>query len=211
MENELNLQYDFPRETEPHNVLPMEGEGIYHGVIFDAERSSAYRNYLLDEIPWRNDEAVIFGRHIITARKVAWYGDRNFAYTYSGRTRVALEWTPQLLEIKAAVERLANFTYNSCLLNLYENGDQGMGWHHDDEKGLGKNSNIASVSFGAIRRFDFRHKKSREKVSVMLEHGSMLIMKGVTQNCWQHQIPKTKKVTTPRVNLTFRRMIESVT
>jgi alkylated DNA repair dioxygenase AlkB len=110
--------------------------------------------------------------------------------------------------MKKLVEERTGASYNSCLLNLYADGEQGMGWHHDDENGLGSNSNIASVSFGATRRFDFRHKKSREQVSVVLEHGSLLVMRGTTQACWQHQIPKTKKITTPRVNLTFRQMVE---
>lgn len=207
MENELKLDYGPARQTTPYNVLPRDGEGIYYGAIFSTQHSDSYYDKLLAEIPWRNDEAVMFGRHIVTARKVAWYGDLSFSYHYSGRTRVALEWSPLLLEIKASVEKLAGYTYNSCLLNLYQNGDQGMGWHHDDEKGLGTNSNIASLSFGAVRRFDFRHKESRKKTSLFLEHGGMLIMRGITQSRWQHQLPKTKKVSSPRINLTFRRMI----
>ena len=193
--------------TPPFNVLPKDGEAIYHGVIYDHPEADRFFQTLSKDIPWRHDEAIMFGKHIVTARQVAWYGDENYSYTYSGHNHVALKWSTELLSIKQVVENIAGYTYNSCLLNLYEDGTQGMGWHHDDEKGLGKNANIASVSFGAERRFDFRHKQSREKVSVMLEHGSLLIMRGTTQSNWQHQIPKTKKVTSPRINLTFRRML----
>jgi alkylated DNA repair dioxygenase AlkB len=207
----FSLPLDFGGESLPRNVLPQDGEAMDHGLVFAREGADRYLQILLAEIPWRHDEAKMFGKHIVTARKVAWYGDRNYDYTYSGRTRTALIWTPVLREIKAVVEGLSGASYNSCLLNLYADGSQGMGWHHDDEKGLGKNSNIASVSFGASRRFEFRHNRTREKVSVLLEHGSLLVMQGTTQSFWQHQVPKSLKVTAARINLTFRRMIESET
>lgn len=189
------------------NVLPYDGEAVYFGTIYNTEQSSQYLRYFLQAIPWKNDEALIFGRHFVTARKVAWYGDENYAYTYSNKTRVALPWTEELLGIKLAVEKLSGVIYNSCLLNLYENGEQGMGWHHDDEKGLGKDANIASLTFGAERRFDMRHKKSKVKISLILEHGSLLIMRGTTQTYWHHQLPKNTRVKDPRVNLTFRKML----
>jgi alkylated DNA repair dioxygenase AlkB len=190
----------------PHNVLAHDGEVIYHGAIFDQEEANRTYADLMDKIPWKHDEAFIYGKHIITARKVAWYGDRDYNYSYSGKTRTAMKWTPELLKIKHAAEQKTGMIYNSCLLNLYADGSQGMAWHSDDEKCLGKDTNIASMSFGAIRRFDFRHKATREKVSVILQSGSLLVMQGSTQTHWQHQIPKTTKVTTPRVNLTFRTM-----
>ena len=197
----------FAEEIAPINILPYEGESIYFGKIFPMASADAYLQYFLQSIQWKNDEAVIFGKHFVTARKVAWYGDENYAYTYSNKTRIALPWTRQLLGIKEIVERLSGVKYNSCLLNLYQNGDQGMGWHHDDEKGLGKDANIASVTFGAERRFDLRHKTNREKISIMLQHGSLLVMRGTTQTYWHHQLPKSKKITQPRVNLTFRTML----
>lgn len=200
------------RDTDlPRNLLPYDGDTIYYGSIFSRQQSEHYLQQFLSEIPWQHDEALIFGKHIVTARKVAWFGDENYDYTYSGRTRTARPWTPELLEIKREVERLGGSTYNSCLLNLYADGTQGMGWHHDDEQGLGKNSDIASVSFGAERRFDFRHKRDKEKISQHLPSGSLLIMRGATQSCWQHQIPKSKKIVEPRVNLTFRSMLLSET
>ncbi|MFV0415167.1 MAG: alpha-ketoglutarate-dependent dioxygenase AlkB family protein [Chthoniobacterales bacterium] len=205
------MELDFPETDLPRSVLPYDGESIYYGRIFSAEKAEHYLRIFLDKIPWQHDEAMIFGKHIVTARKVAWFGDAHYDYAYSGRTRTARPWTPELLAIRSEVERLGASHYNSCLLNLYDDGSQGMAWHHDDEKGLGKNSDIASVTFGATRRFDFRHKISKEKVSLYLPAGSLLIMRGHTQARWQHQVPKSKKITEPRVNLTFRRMIVSET
>lgn len=201
------MELDFSETDVPRNILPYDGESIYFGRIFSAEKAEEYLQCFLSKISWQHDEAMIFGKHIITARKVAWFGDAHYDYTYSGRTRTARVWTPELLEIKQEVERLGGSHYNSCLLNLYADGSQGMAWHHDDEKGLGVNSDIASVSFGAVRRFDFRHKRTKEKVSQHLPAGSLLIMRGRTQACWQHQVPKSKKIMEPRVNLTFRRML----
>jgi alkylated DNA repair dioxygenase AlkB len=189
------------------NLLPYGGEVNYYGRVVPIAEANHYRDKLLSDIAWKNDEAIIFGKHIITKRKVAWYGDANYSYAYSGTTRHALPWTKELLELKALVERLTGTLYNSCLLNLYHNGDEGMAWHSDDEKSLGKDSTIASLSFGAERKFALKHKVTKDGVSVMLEHGSLLVMKGTTQTQWLHALPKTKKVTKPRVNLTFRTMV----
>lgn len=196
------------KET-PYQVLPADGDTQYFGPIYKEQEASSLLAYFLDEIPWKHDEALIYGKHYVTDRKVAWFGNQNYAYKYSGKTRVAIIWTQQLLEIKKKVEQISGATYNACLLNLYENGSQGMGWHHDDEKGLGKNANIASLSFGAERRFDLRHNLSKQKVSLNLASGSLLVMAGSTQSNWRHQLPKTAKVIEPRVNLTFRRMLHS--
>ncbi len=189
------------------NLLPRDGMVNYHGPILSMAESIRYFETLLHQIPWKNDEAVIFGKHIITARKVAWYGDANFSYTYSGTTKQALAWTPELGALKCLVEELTGTAFNSCLLNLYHNGDEGMAWHSDDEKSLGKDSTIASVSFGAEREFRLKHKRGEEKISVLLESGSLLVMKGSTQSHWLHCIPKSKKIKTPRINLTFRTMV----
>jgi alkylated DNA repair dioxygenase AlkB len=189
------------------NLLPCDGTVNYFGPVIRAEDTSRYYETLLHSIPWKNDEAVIFGKRIITARKVAWYGDSNFSYTYSGTTKQALAWTAELAELKSTVEALTATRFNSCLLNLYHNGNEGMAWHSDDEKSLGKDSTIASVSLGAEREFRFKHKHTEDKISVLLESGSLLVMKGTTQTHWLHSIPKTKKITTPRINLTFRTMI----
>lgn len=190
------------------NLLPADGTTDYYGKILSEHEANHYFERLMETIPWRNDEAVIFGRHIITKRKVAWYGDRDFAYTYSNKTKEALPWTKELLELKALVENISGTKYNSCLLNLYHDGDEGMAWHSDDEKSLGKNTSIASLSLGAERKFSMKHRQTKETISVLLENGSLLVMKDETQTHWLHSLPKSKKVTTPRINLTFRTMIE---
>lgn len=189
------------------DLLPFDGEADYYGKVLSAADARRYLDVLLQDIAWRNDEAVIFGRHIVTKRKVAWYGDETYSYAYSGKTRDALPWTADLLELRSLVERFTAHRFNSCLLNLYHTGEEGMAWHSDDEKTLEPDGAIASLSFGAERKFSFRHRKSRETVSLMLEPGSLLVMRGATQANWMHALPKTKKVTLPRVNLTFRTMI----
>ena len=190
-----------------HNLLPHDGIVNYFGRVLNRTEADQYLQALLHHIAWKNDEAVIFGKHISTRRKVAWYGDKEFSYTYSNITRQALVWTEELKKLKAIVEELTGTIFNSCLLNLYHNGDEGMAWHSDDEKSLGKDSAIASFSFGEERKFSFRHKKSKEIISLSLEHGSLLVMKGATQTNWLHSLPKSKKITGPRVNLTFRTML----
>ena len=189
------------------NLLPKDGVVNYFGKLLATQEANNYFDRLFNTIAWKNDEAVIFGKHIITKRKVAWYGDRNFNYTYSNTTKQALSWTKELLELKDMVEEKTGEMFNSCLLNLYHNGDEGMAWHSDAEKDLKKNGAIASFSFGAERKFAFKHKQTKEVVSLVLEHGSLLVMKGTTQSNWLHRLPPTKLVTKPRVNLTFR-MIE---
>ena len=189
------------------NLLPRDGTVNYFGPILNPADTRRFYETLLREIPWKNDEAVIFGKHIITARKVAWYGDSDFSYTYSGTTKQALVWTDELAALKAIVEQLTATRFNSCLLNLYHDGNEGMTWHSDDEKSLGRNSTIASVSLGAEREFRLKHKRSDEKISVLLESGSLLVMKDATQTHWLHSIPKSKKIKTPRINLTFRTMV----
>jgi alkylated DNA repair dioxygenase AlkB len=189
------------------NLLPFDGHADYYGQVMAPQQAEHYLGRMLTTIEWRNDEAVIFGRHIITKRKVAWYGDDGFFYTYSNITRQALQWTPELMALKALTEKLTGTHYNSCLLNLYHTGDEGMAWHGDDEKELEPNGAIASLSLGAERRFLLRHRQSKQTVEVMLAAGSLLVMRGVTQTFWMHSLPKTKKVTSPRVNLTFRTML----
>jgi alkylated DNA repair dioxygenase AlkB len=162
---------------------------------------------LFQTIEWRNDEAIIFGKHIITKRKVAWYGDAEYAYTYSNATKTALPWTPELSDLKKVAENITGSTYNSCLLNLYHSGEEGMAWHSDDEKTLGKNMAIASFSFGAERKFSFKHKRTKEVASILLEDGSLLVMKDATQSNWLHRLPPTKKIFAARINLTFRTII----
>ncbi len=192
----------------PINILPKEGNAEYYGKIFSDRECEKYYQYLFDKIPWENDEAVIFGKLIITRRKVAWFGEKEFEYTYSNRTKYAKLWTPELLVLKQKCEAVSGETYNSCLLNLYHDGSEGMAYHSDGEKDLKKQGAIASVTFGAERKFSFKHKVSKQRIDVMLGNGSLLVMKGTTQEHWLHRLPPTAKVKTPRVNLTFRTIEE---
>ncbi len=196
----------FSRDIK-QNLLPIDGEVNYHGPILNEDDCQFYFKQLFETVAWKNDEAKIFGKHYITKRKVAWYGDHDYAYTYSGSTKYALPWTPALKELKHLIEKRSQSTYNACLLNLYHDGDEGMAWHSDDEKTLLPNSAIASLSLGAARKFAFKHKSNKQTVSLILENGSLLVMKGSTQTYWLHRLPPTKKVRLPRVNLTFRTIL----
>ncbi|MGY6647772.1 alpha-ketoglutarate-dependent dioxygenase AlkB family protein [Wenyingzhuangia sp. IMCC45574] len=190
--------------SDTPNLLPYDGDVIYYGKILEDTKCQFYLESLLKNITWKNDEAVIFGKLIVTDRKVAWYGEKLFNYKYSNTTKTAHLWTSELLALKSLVEKVTGETYNSCLLNLYHDGGEGMGWHSDGEKEMKKNGAIASLSFGAERKFVFKHKQTKQTVSTILLRGSLLVMKGETQKHWLHSLPKTKKVTTPRINLTFR-------
>lgn len=197
-----------PETDENTNLLPKGGTVNYYGKLFLRDHANFYLDNLLNTIEWKNDEAIIFGKLILTKRKVAWYGDQEFEYTYSNTTKKALAWTKELLELKTVIEEKTGETFNSCLLNLYHSGDEGMAWHSDAEKDLKKNGAIASVSFGAERKFAFKHKETKEVVSLILEHGSLLVMKDTTQTNWLHRLPPTKTTSKPRVNLTFRTIVE---
>lgn len=188
------------------NLLPKDGVVRHFGPVLSPEESTEYHDLLLASVPWVHDEVVMFGKRVVTSRKVAWYGDAGLSYAYSGSTKQPLVWIPPLMKLKDLVERLSGSTFNSCLLNLYHHGAEGMGWHSDDEKSISPESCIASLSFGAPRRFSFRHRRTKERIDVMLEHGSLLLMEGETQRHWQHCLPKAAKISLPRINLTFRKM-----
>ena len=192
---------------ENTNLLPKDGTVNYYGKVFSSHDANHYLQCLLSTIEWKNDEAIMFGKHIITKRKVAWYGDLDFEYTYSNTTKRALPWTKELLELKAVTENRIGEKFNSCLLNLYHSGDEGMAWHSDGEKDLKRNEAIGSLTFGAERKFSFKHKQTKETVSIVLEHGSLLVMKDTTQTYWLHRLPPTKLITKARVNLTFRSIV----
>ncbi|MEJ6737363.1 MAG: alpha-ketoglutarate-dependent dioxygenase AlkB [Flavobacteriales bacterium] len=200
----------FEFEFDPvKNWLPKGGTVNYYGKIFNQNEADYFLKSLLADIEWRNDEAIIFGKKIITKRKVAWYGEKEFEYTYSKITKLALNWTKELLVLKAKIEQRTGESFNSCLLNLYHDGNEGMAWHSDDEKKLKKKGAIASLSFGVERKFIFKHKESKEKITFILENGSLLVMKDETQSNWQHKLPTTKLILKPRVNLTFRTVINN--
>lgn len=203
----MNL-FDLPSDSTK-NLLPQDGEVYYYGKALNMSEADQVYSDLMNKIEWKHDESIILGKRIITKRKVAWYGDQDFSYTYSNTTKQALPWTNQLLKLKNIVEDKTNETFNSCLMNLYHTGDEGVSWHSDGEKALKKHGAIASLSFGAERKFSFKHRDTKEKVDILLEHGALLIMTGTTQTNWLHSLPKTKKIITPRISLTFRTIVES--
>lgn len=190
----------------PDNLLPYDGIAIYHGVVFDEAEAASIANSLFEEMPWKPDEVMMFGKKIITKRKVAWFSDAGINYTYAGVKKSGLMWTAGLREMKQKVEAITGAKYNACLLNLYHEGEEGMGWHKDNEAEIVQGSSIASLSFGAARKFAFKHAKTNERLDIELANGSLLDMKGEVQQHWYHSLPKTKRVKNRRINLTFRLM-----
>jgi alkylated DNA repair dioxygenase AlkB len=189
------------------NLLPCDGTVNYFGSVLSATEADRLFEAMRTRIPWKSDELVLFGRRIVTSRQVVWFGDAGCSYTYSGTTKEAQPWNAELQELKELAERLTKTSYNSCLANLYHHGGEGMAWHSDDEKELGRNPTIASLSFGAERKFSFKHKRTQETVSLTLGHGSLLVMREATQHHWLHSLPKSKKIDASRINLTFRTIL----
>ncbi|WP_436913263.1 alpha-ketoglutarate-dependent dioxygenase AlkB family protein [Acinetobacter schindleri] len=189
------------------NLLPCDGVVEDHGLILNGEQSQKYLDYFLQHLAWEQDEVFLFGKHHVTARKIAWYGDANYQYHYSGSLKKAHIWQPALLRLKQHIEQRVGHPFNSCLANLYEHGQQGMGWHSDNEASLMLKRHetvIASLSFGATRKMRFKHNYTGNLVELLLQSGQLIVMRGQTQQFWKHQISKTTKVITPRINLTFR-------
>ncbi len=216
MEKQLSLNLYNTKETINKNINKVvnltsteniaDGQVIIYQHFFNKLESDRFFLELLNDINWQQDKIRIFGEEVNLPRLTAWYGDSGKSYTYSGITMNPDLWSLNLLAIKERIEETVQVNFNSVLANLYRNGQDYVSWHSDDEKELGKNPTIASVSFGATRRFLLRHKlnKSLETVDLSLGHGSLLIMKGSIQHYWKHQVPKTAKVKTERINLTFR-------
>lgn len=194
----------FSSIIQPINVLPFDGTLFYFGPIFSQHDASSLFNQLVADIPWEQDRVVMFGKERILTRKVAWVGDPGMQYTYANIRKQPLPWNNCLSSIRKTVESISGHTYNSCLLNYYASGMESMSWHSDDEKELLPNGAIASVSFGAVRRFLFKHRRADHKIELLLEHGSLLLMKGEIQRHWLHALPKMRRVSEPRINLTFR-------
>lgn len=186
------------------NILPFDGEVLNYGLVLNSTLCKQYFSELLGADFWEQDTFIMFGKQIVTNRKVAWFGDFNYQYSYSNSVKNAIKWTPNLIDLKEFIELKTGEKFNSCLLNLYHNGNEGMSWHSDNEKELGEQPVIASLSLGATRKFSFKHNKTKQKANLFLEAGSLLLMKGETQQRWMHSLPKTKNVEKPRINLTFR-------
>jgi alkylated DNA repair dioxygenase AlkB len=197
------------KNTVIPNLLPYDGEVVYLPDFVNSIGSKTLYKDLYKNILWEQDEFLMYGKKIITRRKVAWYGSKPFEYTYSQISRKAHIWTQELDEIRKSIEFETKSSFNSCLLNLYPEGTDGMGWHSDNEKELVPNATIASLSLGSERKFSFKHRNTKETMSLILQNGSLLLMKGVVQKYWLHQVPKTKRIIGPRINLTFRNIIDS--
>jgi alkylated DNA repair dioxygenase AlkB len=201
------LQEDLfaPVGGPPAELLPYDLSAVIHrGAIPEAlELTEA----LLNGLPWRSQQIMMFGRLVDEPRLSSWHGDPDSQYRYSGISLQPLDWTSELIAIKQICEDLSGAKFNSVLANLYRNGRDSMGWHSDDEPELGPEPVIASVSFGAVRRFDLRHRITKETVQVYLGPGDLLVMSAASQRSWMHQIPKTAKVASPRINLTYRQIL----
>ena len=201
--------------TPTDNLLPYDGQVNDLGVVLND--ANALYNNLLTELPWQSDIVTLFGKSHVTTRQIVWMGDHDVRYYYSGQTRRAIPWTKQMLHVKRHIEQQLsssgiNVDFNSCLLNYYPSGEDGMGYHADDEKELGAQPIIASLSLGARRKFVFKHKTIRQKnkpvkVELYLESGQLIVMHGDTQDFWMHTITKTKTVTSGRISLTFRKVL----
>jgi len=189
----------------PETPLLPDAEVLFYPAFFELAESDALFEELTHDIAWKQETIKIMGSDVLTPRLTAWYGDEGKSYIWSGITQHPHPWTPALLRMKERVEAAAAVRFNSVLLNLYRDGRDSVGWHSDDEPELGENPVIASVSLGATRVFQFKHKHNPDlRHQIELTHGSLLLMRGATQHFWKHQIPKTAKPTGPRINLTFR-------
>lgn len=193
----------------PEIIISEDGRVIYISEFVAFDLCDDFFHRLNNTTDWLQQEIKIFGRMVPMPRLTAWYGNKESRYTYSGLDNNPLPWTPVLLELKQMVEAHTALTFNSVLLNLYRNGDDAMGWHRDNEKELGQNPEIVSLSFGAPRNMRFKHANNKEKKAVLeLAPGSLLWMRGATQHYWYHCIPRTAKEIAPRINLTFRTILK---
>jgi alkylated DNA repair dioxygenase AlkB len=185
-------------------IISLNGEAIFYSQFFTIEESDQFFKELENDVNWKQDYIKLYGKPIPLPRLTAWYGDEGKSYIYSGIEQHPDPWTSTLEMIKNRIESVANVKFNSVLLNLYRDGKDSVSWHSDDEPELGENPIIGSVSLGGTRRFCLKHKESNQKIEIELAHGSFLLMRGELQHYWLHQVPKTQKAVTPRINLTFR-------
>lgn len=193
-------------DESPRELLPYDGSAWYIPGFVDESSADTYFTRLLSDTPWEHRHIVMFGRQVLQPRLACWYGD--LAYTYSGIRLEPRPWTTTLDELRTRCTAESGSSFNSCLVNLYRDGRDSMGWHADDEPELGAEPVIASLSLGEVRRFRMRHRESRTVVDVSLEHGSLLVMSGVMQHRWVHEIPKTTRPVGQRINLTFRQILK---
>ena len=197
-----------PLVTGPRELLPFDGSAVLHEQFLNPDFAVRAFDELLRTNAWEEHDIVVFGQRHREPRLSTWHADGGKEYEYSGLLRTPLPLTPLLNDIRSRCESVSGASFNSVLVNLYRDGNDGVGWHADNEAVNGREPTIASVSLGATRRFDLRHRESKETVKVDLHSGSLLVMSGLSQHCWVHQVAKTKQVVGPRINLTFRRVLD---
>ena len=185
-------------------ILPGDGSAVLFPDFLCESDADKYLSGLHNNTPWEQNFIRLFGKEVSEPRLSTWHAEADLPYTYSGVPRTPHPWKEPLSSLRTACEAHTGQSFNGALLNLYRTGLDAMGWHSDDEAVNGPNPVIASISLGAERRFDFRHKQSREVISVVLPHGSLLVMSGACQTFWLHRIAKTTRQTEPRINVTFR-------
>jgi alkylated DNA repair dioxygenase AlkB len=193
-------------DRQPYQV-PFDGELYWIKQFYSPSEADRLFTLFQSGLSWQEETIFIFGKWVKVPRLMAWYGDPDACYRYSGVNHHPLPWTVELLAVRHNIEQHCSCKFNSVLANLYRNGQDSMGCHADDEKELGPNPVIASLSLGDNRRFKLHHKKRKTTVDIDLEHGDLLIMAGALQHHWVHSMPKTKQLKTPRINLTFRNIL----
>jgi alkylated DNA repair dioxygenase AlkB len=191
-----------------NNFLPYRGQVAYFPHFLSTQEADRYYSVFLNCVDWLHGSVRIFGKQILQPRLTAWFADGLESYRYSGITMQAAPWIPELLDLKEKAENIAGEQFNSALLNYYRDGNDSVGWHRDNEKELGPNPVICSVSLGASRKFQMRdHSIKSNKLEIELTHGSLLIMREETQHFWEHSVPKSKQQVTGRINITFRKIL----
>ncbi len=201
-------EFDFVSSTEKIDFNLDEGTVLHlYKHFYESAKADALFNSLLTGIAWAEEDILIFRKWVKAPRLMCWYGDSNAHYQYSGVNHVPFTWTHELLAVKKKVEHQCQCVFNSVLANLYRDGNDSMGCHSDDEKELGINPTIASLSLGDERLFKLQHKKTKQTLNINLSHGDLLVMSGTCQRFWLHSVPKTKALKKPRINLTFRKIV----
>ena len=202
----MNVQGSFFDDQDAVNDISLlNGKLVYFPQFFNTAESDGFMRLLKNTIAWKQESMKIYGREVLFPRLMAWHGDAASSYGFSGNIFTPEPWTPELLQILDRIMPVSGTAFNSVLLNFYRNGSDSMGWHADDEPELGAAPVIASVNFGAARRFQLRYKSDHSrKYELLLQHGSLLVMMGTLQEYWEHQVPKTSKISAGRINLTFR-------
>lgn len=197
----MSLFSDGPRE-----LLPYDGSALLYDWVLGDTKWEDVMKELTDQVPWEAHTIKMFGKEYPQPRLVAWFGDPGSEYSYSGLKMNVRPWIEPVQALRQIAEQHAQVVFNSVLVNLYRDGDDKVSWHRDNEPELGNTPTIGSISLGAPRRFKFRHLETKEQVEATLEPGSLVVMSGLSQSCWEHEVPRQKSIREPRINLTFRQV-----